>query len=169
MEDAITIVPGEASDVPRLTEIYNHYISNTAISFDIEPMSTEHRLSSWFAQYKPTGPYRLLVARRNGRAIGYASSSPFRSKAAYYTSVESSIYVDPNELGQGIGSQLYTALFEQLKETDTHRAYGGITLPNEASIALHKKFGFEEIGVYSEVGYKFGQFHDVCWLEKSIS
>jgi len=169
VEDAIIIKPGEAIDVPRLTEIYNYYIANTPISFDTEPISVEQRLSSWFNHYGLTGPYRLLVAKVNGKTVGYATSSQFRTKAAYYTSVESSIYIDPLALYQGIGSKLYAVLFEQLEDTEVHRAYVGITLPNEASMALHRKFGFKEIGVYSEVGYKFGQFYNVCWLEKSFS
>ena len=169
MEDAIIIKPGEAGDVPRLTEIYNRYIAITPIRFDKEPVSAGQRLSSWFNHYSLTGPFRLLVAKVNGKTVGDASSSQFRTKAAYYTSVKSSIYIDPLELGRGIGSKLYAALFEQLEDTEVHRAYGGITLPNEASMALHRKFGFQEIGVYSEVGYKFDQFYDVCWLEKSFS
>ena len=141
MEDAIIITPGEAGDVPCLTEIY-HYIANTPISFDTEPISVEKRLSSWFNHYSLTGPYRLLVAKVNGKMVGYASSSQFRTKAAYYTSVESSIYIDQLELGRGIGSKLYAALFEHLEDTEVHRSYGGTSLPNEASMALHRKFGF---------------------------
>jgi phosphinothricin acetyltransferase len=168
VDSALAIRSGKAADIPRITEIYNHYVANTAISFDIEPWSTEKRLSSWFSQYSESGPYRLLVAELNGQAIGYASSSQFRSKAAYCLSVETSIYIDPSELGKGFGTQLYRALLEQLAATDLHRAYGGVTLPNEASIGLHKKLGFKEVGVFSQVGYKFGQYYDVCWLEKAL-
>jgi len=169
VNSSLAIRSGKADDVPRITEIYNHYIANTPISFDIEPWSVEQRLSLWFSQYSESGPYRLLVAELNGQAIGYASSSQFRSKAAYYLSVETSIYIDPNESGKGYGTQLYRALLEQLTATDLHRAYGGVTLPNEASIGLHKKLGFKEVGVFSQVGYKFGRYYDVCWLEKSLA
>lgn len=169
MDKALAIRPGKASDVSRITEIYNHYVANTPISFDIEPWSIEQRLSSWFSQYNESGPYRLLVAELSDRVIGYASSGQFRSKAAYHTSVETSIYIDSKELGRGYGAQLYRALLEQLAAAGLHRAYGGVTLPNEASIALHKKLGFEEVGVFTQVGCKFGQYYDVCWLEKSLS
>ena len=169
MKKTLTIRPGKEDDVPRITEIYNHYVANTPISFDVEPTSAKQRLTSWFGKYQLSGPYRLLVAIQYNKVIGYASSSQFRSKAAYCTSVESSIYIDPNELGNGFGTQLYHALFEQLETEGVHRAYGGVTIPNDASIALHKKLGFKEIGVFSEVGYKFGRYYDVCWLEKSLS
>ena len=91
MGDAIIIKPGESGDVPRLTEIYNRCIAIKPISFDTEPVSAGKRLSSWFNHYSLTGPFRLLVAKVNGKTVGYASSSQFRTKAAFYTSVESSI------------------------------------------------------------------------------
>ena len=158
-----------SDDLPRLLEIYNHYVVHTPISFDIEPVDPANRLDTWFPHYGDSGRYRLLVATIGDLAIGYASSSRFHMRAAYATSVETSVYVDKDYLGKGVGTKLYAALFEALKGTDVHRAYGGITLPNEASMALHKRFGFREIGTYSEVGFKFERYFDVCWLEKRIS
>ncbi|NEQ34217.1 MAG: N-acetyltransferase [Leptolyngbya sp. SIO4C5] len=155
------------SDVPSLTDLYNHYIRTTAITFDVEPFTVEQR-SRWFHHYAETGRHQLFVAELSGEVVGYASSSQLRTKAAYDTSVETSVYLDPKAYGKGLGSQLYQTLFEALAQEDVHRAYAGITLPNTASIALHKKFGFMSVGTYQEVGRKFGRYWDVEWFEKAL-
>lgn len=166
--NSLEIRQGRIEDLPRLTDIYNYYILHTPISFDVNPHSVEERKSSWFSKYSGSGKYQLLVAERDNVVVGYATSSRFRERAAYGSSVETSIYIDKDFHGQGLGTALYEALFERLKSTDIHRAYGGVTLPNAGSIALHRKLGFREIGIYNEVGFKFGKFYDVCWLEKAI-
>jgi len=157
-----------AADVSVLTELYNQYILNTTITFDLMPYTVQQRTESWFNHYACSGRYRLLVAENNGELVGYASSSQLRQKAAYNTSVETSIYLFPEVCNQGIGSQLYSTLFEVLSTEDVHRAYAGITLPNEPSIALHQKFGFEQVGLFREVGRKFDRYWDVAWLEKPL-
>ncbi len=102
------------------------------------------------------------------RVLGYASSSPFRPKAAYETSVEASIYLASDATGLGIGTALYSRLFEELAGEDVRRALGGIALPNPASIALHARFGFTLVGTYTEQGRKFGRYWDVAWYEKGL-
>ena len=159
----------QASDIIQLTEIYNYYICNTPITFDLEPYTVEKRTQEWFKHYSNTGRYRLLVAQENDVIVGYATSSQFLAKAAYETSVETSIYLQPSATGKGLGCQLYTALFEALSSEDIHRAYAGITLPNPVSIGFHQKFGFSRVGIYREVGRKFNQYWDVEWLEKCLS
>jgi phosphinothricin acetyltransferase len=154
-------------DLPALTALYNHYIENTAITFDTEPWTLAQR-REWLSHYHPTGRHRLLVAEAGGSLLGYSSSSRFRPKAAYDTSVETSVYVDPAAHGQGVGTALYTALFEILATEDVHRAIAGVTLPNEKSIALHEKFGFLVTGTMTEVGRKFDRYWDVAWLEKVL-
>jgi phosphinothricin acetyltransferase len=109
-----------------------------------------------------------LVAEDDGFVCGFASSSPFRARAAYATSIETSVYCDPERLGRGTGSMLYVRLFDELAGEDLHRAYAGIALPNDASVSLHERFGFVKIGEYSEVGRKFGRFWDVAWFEKPL-
>jgi phosphinothricin acetyltransferase len=156
-----------ASDLERLTEIYNDYVMNTPITFDLEPFSVAER-GEWFRHYSASGPHRLLIAETDGVVVGYVTSSRFRPKAAYETSVETSIYLAPEATGRGLGTALYTALFTALAEGDLHRAYAGVTLPNTASIALHRKVGFRSIGVYHEVGRKFGKYWDVEWFEKPL-
>jgi phosphinothricin acetyltransferase len=156
----ITIRPAEGRDLPALLDIYNHYIVHTPITFDIEPRTLEQR-RQWLAQFGSSGRYRLLVADEDGAVAGYAGSQRFKDRAAYDTTVEMTIYCAPDRGGQGIGRKLYAALFDALKGEDIHRAYGGITLPNTASVAIHEAFGFRHIGTYTEVDRKFGKYWDV--------
>ncbi|NJM98189.1 MAG: N-acetyltransferase [Phormidesmis sp. RL_2_1] len=158
------------TDIVALTELYNQYIAATTITFDLVPYTVEQRRDRWMSHYKPSGRHRLLVAENHEQQIlGYATSSRFALKAAYDTSVETSIYLSPNAQGQGVGTQLYSALFKAIAKEDVHRAYAGITLPNAASMAIHHKFGFEQVGLFREVGRKFDRYWDVAWLEKTIS
>jgi phosphinothricin acetyltransferase len=124
----------------------------------------------WFEHYHLVGRHQLFVAcgGPGGEPVGYASSSTFRPKAAYETSVETSVYVDPGWTGQGVGRKLYERLFTALAREDVHRAYAGVTLPNPASIALHERFGFTRIGIFSHAGRKMGRFWDVAWYEKPL-
>ena len=165
--DAITVRAACEADLTSLTDIYNHYVRESPATFDITPVTLDDR-REWLHHYSETGPHRLLVAVRGQAVVGYASSSKFRPKPAYLTSVETSIYVHPDVRGQRVGSLLYTELFRALSGEDLHRAYAGVTLPNPASVALHKKFGFQEVGVYREVGRKFGQYWSVAWFEKPL-
>ncbi|MCV2401903.1 GNAT family N-acetyltransferase [Marinomonas sp. C2222] len=157
-----------ASDLPQLTHLYNFYIERVPTTFDIDPYTPETRLP-WFQQFSETGRYQLLVAENDGEVVGYACSGQFKAKKAYETSVEVSIYISENHQGQGVGRALYNALFDRLTTEDVHRAYASITLPNEASCLLHSKFGFEPVGVFQEVGRKFGRYWDVGLFEKKLN
>ncbi|MFF6958946.1 MULTISPECIES: GNAT family N-acetyltransferase [unclassified Streptomyces] len=166
----VQVRPGSEGDLAALTDIYNHYIRETSVTFDVVPFTVEQR-RPWLLSHPKDGPHRLLVAHfpgPSGRILGYATSSPFRPKAAYATSVETTIYLAHDAGGRGIGTLLYTALFEALAEENLHRAYAGVTLPNAASLRLHERFGFRPVGVYEEVGHKFGAYHDVAWFEKRL-
>ncbi|MBE9063288.1 GNAT family N-acetyltransferase [cf. Phormidesmis sp. LEGE 11477] len=155
-------------DIEALVHLYNRYIEETTITFDIAPHTVEHRQAHWLSHYHATGRHRLIVAECDEKVVGYASSSQFRVKAAYDTSVETSIYMDMSFRAKGIGTQLYTALFQALDEEDVHRAYAGITMPNDVSVAIHQKFGFKQVGLFKEVGRKFRKYWDVAWFEKEI-
>lgn len=157
-----------AADLAGLTEIYNHYVRETPVTFDVEPFDAEAR-RPWLEGFAEQGPYRLLVAERHGELLGYTGSMRFRSKAAYLTSVETTVYVRPGCTGRGLGALLYAELFDALRGEALHRAYAGITIPNPISIRLHERFGFRPVGVFHEVGRKLGRYWDVAWYEKSLA
>ena len=162
----IVVRPGNEADLARINEIYNHYVVNTPITFDIEPISMPQR-RQWFERYA-TGRYRLLVAEAGGAVIGHADSHQYRARQAYDTTVEVTAYCAPEATGRGVGTRLYTALFEAIQGEDLRTALAGVTLPNEASVALHDRFGFSLSGVQHDVGRKFGRYWDVAWYEKRL-
>jgi phosphinothricin acetyltransferase len=154
-------------DLEAIGGIYQHYALNSHATFNIEPRPAAW-LQSWFERHPATGPHRLLVATEGAVVLGYASSSSFRERPAYRTTVETSVYCHPDHTGRGIGTLLYQRLFDEIAAEDLHRAVAGITLPNDASVALHHRLGFTDVGTYTEVGYKFGRYWDVTWLEKPL-
>jgi phosphinothricin acetyltransferase len=164
---SLRVRPARRSDLPELTGIYNHYIVNTAITFDIEPFTVEQR-GKWFDEHADTGRHRLLVAEDRGRVIGFAGTGSFRNKRAYETSVETSIYCAPDSVGRGVGTAMYRELFDAIAREDINRILAGITLPNDASIALHERFGFRRAAVFTQNGRKFGRFWDVAWYERPL-
>jgi len=153
------------ADLPILTELYNHYVIDTAITFDLEPYTAERR-TAWFEQFGSGGRYRLLVAEDDTGVLGYAGTTRFRPKAAYETTVETTIYCAPGGGGKGIGSRLYSSLFEAVSGEDIRSIVAGYTVPNPASAALHTRFGFKPVGVFRENGRKFGKYWDVAWMER---
>jgi phosphinothricin acetyltransferase len=156
-----------ADDLQQIADIYNHYVLHSAITFDIDAVTIENR-RAWFAQFAPTGRHRLFVVEQKGTLLGYAGTHQFRTKAAYDTTVETTVYCAPSAVGQGIGTLLYGALFEATREEDIHSLLAGITLPNAPSVALHRRFGFTEAGVTHAVGRKFDRYWDVGWYERVL-
>jgi len=162
------IRPATLDDLRALTDIYNHYVVNTAITFDLRPFTAEER-RPWFEDHNSSGRHRLLVATgTGGRCLGYASSSRWRPKPAYETTVEASVYCQQDAVGIGCGTALYSALFEALAGEDVQTIVAGVSLPNPRSIALHERFGFRPVGVFHAVGRKFDQYWDVAWFERSL-
>jgi len=162
----VRIRMAERGDLARITDIYNYYVLNTPVTFDVEAYTAERR-EAWFAQFSASGRYRLLVAEQDGIVTGYAGTTRFRPKAAYETTVETTIYCAPEVVGQGIGKRLYSQLFEMMRGEDIHCFVAGYVLPNAASEAQHRRFGFKVVGVFSENGRKFGKYWDVCWAERA--
>jgi phosphinothricin acetyltransferase len=163
----VMVRPAAHGDLARLTEIYNHYVVNTAITFDVEPFGVDQR-RAWFGHYGVTGRHRLLVAERDGAVLGYASTSRFHARSAYDTTVEMTALCAPEAVGHGIGQRLYEELFAAIAGEDVHVAMALITLPNRGSVALHERFGFRCAMVVREVGRKFDAWHDVAWYEKRM-
>lgn len=163
----IQIRPALRADLPRLTEIYNHYVVHTPVTFDLEPYTVERR-AAWFEQFALAGRYRLVVAEENSLVVGYAGTMRFRVKPAYDTTVETTVYSSPEMMGKGVGRKLYAGLFEAIAGEAVNRIVAGYTLPNPASAKLHEQFGFKPVGIFSEVGYKFGKYWNVAWTERPL-
>ncbi|WP_055490349.1 GNAT family N-acetyltransferase [Streptomyces sp. TP-A0356] len=165
----VQVRPGAEGDLVALTDIYNHYVRETPVTFDTAVFTPEER-RPWLLSHPEDGPHRLMVAvaQDSQEILGYATSSAFRTKPAYETSVEVTIYLAPSATGRGVGPRLYRALFDALATEDLHRAYAGIAQPNEASVRLHERLGFRHVGTYREVGRKFGRYWDVAWYEKEL-
>ncbi len=162
---SVTLRPYADGDLDRITEIYNHYVRTSIATFDLEPV-TSARYSEWVQAYTTGKGHRLWVAEEGRHVIGYAGSGPFRPRPAYDRTAETSIYVDPAKTGRGLGNALYARLFESLTSADLHRAVAVIAEPNPASDALHRRFGFREVGRLSEAGWKFGKPWDVALFER---
>lgn len=161
----ITLRPAVASDAPGVLAVYRPAIEETAVSFELEVPSLED-MAARIA--KSNSHWRWLVAEEAGEIAGYAYGSAFRERPAYRFSVEVSAYVDARHQRRGIARTLYERLFHELGELGYCRAFAGIALPNDGSLALHRYLGFEPVGVFHRAGYKFGRWHDVAWYERSL-
>jgi phosphinothricin acetyltransferase len=154
------------NDLSSLVEILNHYISHSNVTFQTSETTVEDRLG-WFEDFGK-GPYQILVAERDGTVVGCAYSSRYRAGPAFDTTVETSIYLSPAHHGVGAGTALYSALFQRLGENPVHLAVAGVALPNDASIALHRKFGFIEVGTFREYARKNGNWMSSTWFQRNI-
>jgi len=164
---ALRIRKAAESDLPVILDLYNFYVKTSPATFDLAPVSVEER-QVWFAEHAGGGRHRLLVAEDDGTAIaGWAATSPFRPRPAYATTVESSVYVRPDAVGRGVGSRLYEDLFRAIQNEDVERIVAGVVVPNPASIALHRRFGFRHVGTLTRVGRKFDRYWDVAWFERA--
>ncbi len=149
-------------DAEQIAGIYNYYIQNTHHTFETAPLTAEvmeKRIS------KVTEDYPYLVAKDDGEILGYAYATQFKLRQAYAFSAEVSIYVKNDAKKRGIGTQLYTELFEELRDSDIHTMLAGIALPNDGSVKFHEKLGFEKVAHFKEIGYKLGRWIDVGYWE----
>lgn len=154
------------TDVGAITEIYNEAVLNSVATFDTEPKTVEER-KNWFKKY--TGPHPIYVAEidtdHGPRVAGWASLSPFSDRCAYSATVENSVYIWPDFRGRKIGIALMEKLMAHAKEYGIHTILARVADGNEASLRLHRRFGFELVGVMREVGVKFGRQLDVHLLQ----
>jgi L-amino acid N-acyltransferase YncA len=163
--DAPVVRDVRDDDAAALLAIYAPLVAETTISFEVEVPTTEDFRERILGYRKS---HAWLVAERDGRILGYAYGSPHRARAAYRFSCETSAYVAPEARRRGIGRLLYEELFDRLAARGYCHAYAGITLPNDASVALHRRVGFAPIGVFPRVGRKFGRWHDVAWYHRPL-
>ena len=159
------IRPAHKTDIETITEIFNFYIANTNARFEESPLTIENRLE-WFNGFETNPKYAIFAAELEESLVGFACSQQYRPLSAFDDTVEVTIYMSPNAKGHGVGSALYRELLSELSRNGVHRALSGIALPNDASIALHKKFGFEKIGIFNEYARKHGDYISSIWMEK---
>ena len=153
------------ADAPVLLAIYRPHVERTTVSFETTSPSVEEFASRI---RKAVERWAWLVAETDGECVGYAYGSLHRERAAYRWSVETSAYVRQDYHRRGVARALYAELFEDLQAKGFCNAYAGVTLPNVASVALHRSVGFEPIGVFKHVGRKFGAWHDVAWFQRRL-
>jgi phosphinothricin acetyltransferase len=163
MTNSIRLV--DTADARELLAIYEPIVRETAISFELEP-PTLTEMRGRIDSLSRVFPW--LVAETENGVSGYAYASRHRERAAYQWSVDVSVYVATAARGRGVGRALYTALLSLLADLSYCTAHAGIALPNDASVALHESMGFEAVGIFRNVGYKFGAWHDVGWWQRTL-
>ncbi|MBO0841982.1 MAG: N-acetyltransferase [Nocardioides sp.] len=160
------IRPATPQDAAACAGIYASYVETTAITFETEvPTETEFagRIEAALATHA------WLVLEDSGSVVGYAYGTQHRTRAAYRWCTDVSVYLEPGRRRTGAGRALYEALLPALRERGYRRAMAGIALPNEASLGLHRSFGFTDVGVYRRAGWKLGRWHDVAWLQLDLA
>ncbi|MFQ4143342.1 arsinothricin resistance N-acetyltransferase ArsN1 family B [Chlorogloeopsis sp. ULAP02] len=160
-----TIRLANENDALQMLAIYAPIIRETAISFELETPS-ETEFQQRIKSYQQQMPW--LVCEINGELLGYAYASPYRTRAAYQWSVESSVYVGVNYRCKGIAKALYTSLFQLLQLQGFYNVVAAIALPNQPSVAVHKAVGFSPVGIFRQVGFKFDKWHDVEYWQLSL-
>jgi phosphinothricin acetyltransferase len=154
------------ADLPQILEIYNDAILNTTAVYDYNPHTLEMR-QQWFAMKKEQG-FPVFVAEENGEVLGFSSIGPFRPWTGYKFTVENLIYVAEKARGKGISKLLMQPLIDAARNLNMHVIVAGIDATNDISINLHKKFGFEEVGLFKQVGYKFDRWLDLKFLQLTL-
>ena len=166
-----SIRPAILDDSLEIAEIYNWYIKNTTITFE-ESMVSAGDMAQRIAVSDATRPWLVLQHSSQDepgtQLVGYAYAARWKERSAYRFAREVSIYLVPEAQGEGLGLQLYQALIESLRTTDIHTLVAGITLPNDASVALHEKLGFHKVGEFEEVGKKFDNYLNVGYWQLSL-
>lgn len=164
-EVTVEVTLATADDLAAVVEIQNLMAATSHARFATQPSSVEQR-RDWFAQFADAGPHRMLVARHDDQVLGYACSQRYRDQDAFRETVEVSIGLRDGSRGQGIGTALYRALFGLLADEPVHVILAGIALPNNLSVALHRKFGFAEVGTFHEYAVKNGRYVSSLWMER---
>jgi L-amino acid N-acyltransferase YncA len=153
-------------DAEALARIYNHYSRESVITFEESEVSPQEMAGRITKITELSLPW--LVAESEGAVVGYAYASKWKERSAYRFSVETTVYLDPNNTGHGIGTKLYHELLTSLRGKSVHAVIGGIAQPNEASVALHERLGFTKVAHFREVGFKFGRWVDVGYWQIAL-
>lgn len=166
LPEGIIIRSATLSDAAAIAEIYNHYIIETVVSFEEEPV-TDVDIARRFELIQ-SASFPWLVAEERGQMVGYAYANRWNVRASYRLTAEVTVYLAPSHAGRGLGSSLYGQLFPLLQGRGIHAVIGGISLPNEASVALHEKFGLRKVAHFEEVGFKFNRWIDVGYWQRTF-
>ena len=158
--------PARPRDAPACQRIYAPFVRDTAVSFEERPPTSE-QMAERIAERSRT--HAWLVLEDAGDVVGYAYAGPYKERPAYRWTCEVSVYVAPGRHRRGAGRQLYTALLARLAERGYRVAVAGMTLPNPASVALHRSLGFSDVGTWRGIGWKAGGWHDVHWMQVALS
>jgi phosphinothricin acetyltransferase len=162
----IRIRPAGGADADALAGIYNHYITHTVATFEEQALPGSEMAARVAAVQAMALPW--LIAEQDGTVLGYAYATRWKQRASYRLSTETTVYLRSGCGGRGIGSALYEQLLQALRACGMHAAVGGIALPNEASVALHEKFGFEKVAQFRQIGFKLGRWVDVGYWQKIL-
>ncbi len=154
------------TDAAPIAAIYNYYIRNSVVSFEEEEISVDDVVRR-MQKVKSLG-FPWVVAENQGEIVGYAYATRWNERSAYRFSAEVTVYVSEDWTSRGWGTRLYESLFSKLEKMKIHVVIGGIALPNDASVALHEKFGMTKAAHYKEAGRKFGQWLDVGYWQKIL-
>lgn len=161
------IRPATHADLPGVLEIYNDAVLKTTASYDYEPRTLEHR-TQWFEERQRDGYPIFVAADASGAVVGWSALNPYHARIGYRFTAENSVYVAESVRGQGIGKLLLDPLIDAARTRGLHAIIAVIDAENEASIRLHAKFGFEKVGYFKEVGFKFGRWLDVVYMERIV-
>ena len=153
------------ADAAACAAIYAPYVTDTVITFEEDAPTAAAMLDRIAAAQRA---HAWLVLEDEGLVGGYAYAGPYKARAAYRWSCEVSVYLDPGFRGRGGGRALYEALFARLAERGHRMLVAGMTVPNDASVGLHRALGFEEIGTYRRIGWKHGAWRDVLWMQRPL-
>ena len=159
----ISIREAREADLPALLAIYNHVILNTTAVYTYQPQTMDAR-KAWYAEKLAAG-YPVFVAEEDGKVIGFSSYGPFRAWPAYKYTIENSVYVTEEQRGKGVGKLLIKPLIDSAKAKSYHAVIAGIDSLNDSSIRLHASFGFVEVANFKQVGYKFGRWLDLTFMQ----
>jgi phosphinothricin acetyltransferase len=162
VKTAFNIRPASESDLPAINDIYNHYVLHSTCTYQEEPEPIEGR-RTWFNHHGVKHP--IIVAVSDGQVLGWGSLSAYHARSAYRHTVENSVYVHHQFHRQGIGSFLLEELISQARGLDHRAIIAGIDGEQTPSVALHAKFNFEKVGHLKQVGFKFGRWLDVIYME----